>query len=340
MTKKFTYNAKLDLENGESIHNFHLRYTTYGALNTQKSNVVWIFHALTANSDAKEWWSGLVGDNKLFTPKKYFIICVNMPGSCYGSISPLHKNKNGDTYYHQFPLFTIKDMVKCYKLLRTHLGISQIEIGVGGSMGGQQLLEWAIEEPSLFKNIIPIATNAKHSPWGIAFNTSQRFAIEADVSWKLKHKKAGETGLKVARGIALLSYRSYETYSMAQSEETNNIISNFKSTSYQKYQGEKLAKRFNAFSYYFLTKSMDSHNVARGRTSVNKALRKIKAKTLIIGIETDILFPIQEQVLLSKTIPKARLAIISSTFGHDGFLLETKKIKKIIFSFLNNKKNA
>ncbi|MDQ6844143.1 MAG: homoserine O-acetyltransferase [Bacteroidota bacterium] len=333
--KIFRYNSPFQLESGITISGFHLGYSTYGNLNDAKDNVVWIFHALTANSKAEEWWPGLVGEGKLFDPKKYFIICVNMPGSCYGSTGPLDINPTtNEPYYHDFPFFTPRDMVRAYQFLKKFLGIKKIKIGIGGSMGGQQCIEWAIEEPELFEYIFPLATNAFHSAWGIAFNASQRMSIEATESWKEKRPGAGVEGMKVARSIALISYRHYETYHASQSEDSNGHLENFKPESYQRYQGEKLAKRFNAFSYYFLSKGMDSHNVGRGRESVEKALSLIKAKTLVIGITTDILFPLNEQEFLAKNIPSARLIAIDSLYGHDGFLLEFEKIQNLITKFL------
>ena len=337
----FKHNYPFQLESGFVLPEFHLGYTTLGTLNAAKDNVVWVFHALTANSDPTEWWAGLVGDNNLFNPQQHFIVCVNMPGSCYGSIHPLDIDSNtGEPYYHHFPLFTIRDMIKGYQHLKKFLGIDKIFVGLGGSMGGQQLLEWAVEEPELFEHIIPIATNAVHSPWAIAFNASQRMCIEADSTWKENEALAGINGMKVARSVALLSYRNYETYQLNQSEENKETINDFKSESYQRYQGEKLEKRFNAFSYYFLSRSMDSHNLGRARVSVVDALQSIVAKTVVIGIETDILFPISEQAFLAKHIPGASLAIIKSTFGHDGFLLEFEQIENVIKRFLAVKKIA
>ena len=239
-----------------------------------------------------------------------------------------------DEFYHNFPLFTIKDMVGAYQKLKNYLGIDRIHIGIGGSMGGQQLLEWAVTEPGLFNHIIPIATNAQHSPWAIAFNASQRISIETDETWKEKNETAGINGMKAARSIALLSYRNYETYQSAQSENENTALQDFKSESYQRYQGEKLAKRFNAFSYYFLSKSMDSHNIGRGRKSIADALKTINAKTLVIGISSDILFPTAEQEFIAANIPGAALNIIHSTYGHDGFLLEFSQMENIIINFL------
>lgn len=227
-------------------------------------------------------------------------------------------------------------MVRSYQHLRKFLGIEKIHTGIGGSMGGQQVLEWAIEQPDLFQHIFPVATNAAHSAWGIAFNASQRMAIEADSTWREKKSDAGIEGMKVARSIALISYRHYETYSRSQSHIENDLLSNYKSESYQRYQGEKLARRFNAFSYYKLSQGMDAHNVGRGRKSVEDALKKIKAKTLVIGIETDILFPLVEQQFLADKIPGAAFKAIHSHYGHDGFLLEFDQIERIIREFLQH----
>src|SRR5690606_36476268 len=154
-TQIFHYNHPFTLESGVTLPAYHLAYTTYGQLNAGNNNVVWIFHALTANSHPDDWWPGMVGENKFFDPSRYFIICVNMPGSCYGSIGPLEKNPGtGEQWFHDFPLFTTRDMVRAYKPLQKELGIQKIFAGIGGSMGGQQLLEWAIEEPELFEHII------------------------------------------------------------------------------------------------------------------------------------------------------------------------------------------
>jgi homoserine O-acetyltransferase len=194
-------------------------------MNAARNNVVWIFHALTANSAPHEWWEGLVGKGKIFDPEHHFIVCVNVPGSCYGSLSPLDIDvTTGFPYYHLFPHFTTRDIIRSFQPLRKYLGIEKINIGIGGSLGGQQLLEWACEEPELFEHIIPIATNAIHSPWGIAFNTAQRMAIEADGTWANRNAKAGEAGMKAARAMALISYRSYEGYSARQSFNQNQHV--------------------------------------------------------------------------------------------------------------------
>lgn len=341
LSQVFSSEKPFTLESGKVLQGFHLSYTVAGRLNEAKDNVVWIFHALTANSDPIEWWPGLVGPGHFFDPEKHFIVCVNMPGSCYGSISPIDTNSStGAPFYHHFPLFTTRDMIRSYQHLKDALGIEKIKIGIGGSMGGQQLLEWAIEEPNLFEYIIPIATNAFHSAWGIAFNTSQRLCIESDPSWQEQNAEAGLSGMKLARSIALLSYRHYETYQKAQSGVTENTAALpvdeqvFKASTYQQYQGDKLAKRFTAFSYFFLSKAMDTHNVGRNRGSAEQALQKVKAKTLVIGISTDILFPPSEQEFIAKHIPGAQVAIIDSLYGHDGFLLEYDAITGLLNNFI------
>ncbi|MEY4629262.1 MAG: homoserine O-acetyltransferase [Bacteroidota bacterium] len=329
-TLTYHYKGILQLESGKSIRDFPLAYTIIGKLNANKDNVVWIFHAMTANSDPSDWWEVMVGENKFFDPASHFIVCVNMPGSCYGSVNPLSTNPDsGEIYYRDFPFFTPLDMARAYEQLRVSLGIESIWMGIGGSMGGQQLLAWACEQPSLFTNIVPIATNAFHSPWGKAFNASQRMCIEADSSWKENIPDAGMEGLKVARSIALISYRHYDTYGKTQ-QDTDKAIENTRSESYQKYQGEKLAKRFNAWSYYMLTKSMDSHHLGRGVIEAEEKLERIKSKTLVIAISSDLLYPVIEQEFLAKHISGAKLEIIDSFYGHDGFLLEDQKLTKIL----------
>lgn len=334
----YQHKSPLVLESGKTIRDFQLAYTTIGTLNTGKTNAVWIFHAMTANSDPSEWWPGMVGEGKFFDPNDYFIICVNMPGSCYGSVSPLdHNPETGSPYYHTFPFFTPLDMVRAYDKIRQELGIEKIFLGIGGSMGGQQLLAWTTAQPSLFEYIVPIATNAFHSPWGKAFNASQRMSIEADSTWKDNTPTAGREGMKVARSIALISYRHYETYEQTQ-QDKDKEIENTRSESYQRYQGEKLANRFNAFSYYMLTKSMDSHHIGRGVLEAEEKLGAIQSKCLVIGISSDILYPTNEQQFIAAHVPNAKLKIIESVYGHDGFLLENESLTKILEEFIHPNK--
>lgn len=343
MTTLYNHIHPFVVESGEILPGFHLAYTTHGKLNAAKDNVVWIFHALTANSNPVEWWPGLVGEGKFLDPARYFIICVNKPGSPYGSISPLSKNpETKETFFTKFPVFTIRDMIKSYQHLKEHLGIKKIFIGLGGSTGGMQLLEWAIEEPELFEHIVPIATNAIMSPWGIAFNASQRMAIEADSTWQDHTQEAGQKGLAAARSIALLSYRHYNGFAITQRRDKAFVPlsdeAKFAADNYQRYQGLKLVNRFNALCYYRLSQSMDSHDVGRQRNGVENALKTISAKTLVIGITSDVLYPISEQEYLQKIIPGAQLLSIYSDYGHDGFLLEYEKIETALHKFIDEKK--
>ena len=308
-------NAPLVLENGEILDDLSIRYTTYGKLNSTRTNVVWVFHALTANSDPIEWWPGVVGEGEVINSDEHFIVCANMLGSCYGTTGP----KNS-----KFPLVTIADMVAVHKILRKHLGINKIHLGIGGSMGGQQLLEWAVQEPELFEKIVPLATNALHSPWGIAFNEAQRMALE-----NIDPSK----GLETARAIAMLSYRSYDTYGKSQLD-VDQRWDHFSASSYQRYQGEKLRKRFTLESYYTLSKAMDSHHLGRHYGSAEAALKRIKSEALVIGINSDILFPVHEQKFIADHIEKSELKIIDSDYGHDGFLIEAERLTTLLKEFI------
>jgi homoserine O-acetyltransferase/O-succinyltransferase len=332
----FHFNDVFELESGEKLSSFQLKFTTAGNLNEERTNAVWVCHALTGSSDFTDWWGGLFSPNGPFDPSKHFIICANLLGGCYGSTGPLsNKADSSGAYYHDFPVLTNRDVVRAFDLLRLELKIRKIHTIIGGSLGGQQVLEWAILQPQIFEHIIPIACNALHSPWGIAFNEAQRLAIEADPTWKQNDARAGMEGLKAARAIGMISYRHYNTYKETQSEKTPDKIDSYRAATYQRYQGEKLANRFNAFTYWLLSKMMDSHNVGRKRESIESALSQIQAKALVIGIESDILFPLQEQKYLSQHIPNATLEVLQSSYGHDGFLVEFDQLKTIISQYLN-----
>jgi homoserine O-acetyltransferase len=269
MPEIYKYNKPFELESGKQLKELQIGYNTYGKLNKDADNVVWVCHALTANSDVFDWWKGLFGVNDHFNPDDYFIVCANILGSHYGTTNPLSINPaTGQPYYLAFPQFTVRDMVKAHILLAESLGVDDIEVLIGGSLGGQQAVEWAIMEPERIKSIVLIATNAKHSPWGIAFNESQRLAISADHTFYSNSPDGGQKGLKAARSIALLSYRNYQTYAATQQEDEDHLVDGYKAASYQNHQGQKLVNRYNAYSYWYLSKTMDSHNVGRGRHGV------------------------------------------------------------------------
>jgi homoserine O-acetyltransferase/O-succinyltransferase len=335
--KYFHSKQPFTLEIGETLPEITIAYTTMGKLNEAKTNVIWICHALTGSADVAEWWSGLVGEAKLFDPAEHFIICANVLGSHYGSTSALSINpKTGSSYFHDFPFISVRDIANSFHLLCNHLNINHINTCIGGSLGGQQAVEMAIMFPDLIENLILVATNAQFSPWGIAFNETQRMAIAADPTWQHNAENAGQAGLKIARAIALLSYRNYQTYSITQQRSNEPLDRKFRAATYQHYQGEKLVSRFNAFSYWTLTCIMDSHDVGRGRGEVKDVLLGIKAKTLVLGIESDVLFPINEQQFLAKHIPNAVFEAIDSLYGHDGFLIENQLLTKVIRTWQSN----
>ena len=337
----FHYDREYELEAGGKLPGFQLKYTTLGQLNKDRSNVVWVIHALTGNSDVTSWWPGLFDAGGPYDPKNHFVICANTLGGCYGSTGPLSINPDtGKPFFHDFPMLTNRDIVRSFDLLRQELGLEKIETVIGSSLGGQQALEWSMESPDIFNHLILIACNANHSPWGIAFNEAQRLAIEADSTWKENDSRAGLNGLKAARAIAMLSYRSFEGFVEQQSEKSAEIFDGFRAATYQQYQGQKLAGRFNAFTYWTLSKAMDNHHVGRMRESVKAALHQVKAKTLVVGIESDLLFPLSEQQLLSENIPKAKLEIIHSLYGHDGFLVEFDQLKTLLNKFYQNKEST
>jgi homoserine O-acetyltransferase len=318
----FRYSGKFETESGEVIESLEICYHHTANYSPDK-RVIWICHALTANSNPIEWWDGLTGPGKLFDTDRFYIICANVLGSCYGTTGPASLDKEGRQYLLRFPQVTVRDTVKAHNILRKAIGIEQIDLITGGSIGGFQALEWAASYPQVVERLALIACNARVSPWGTAFNESQRLAILSDPTFtEQRDSNGGKKGLETARSIALLSYRSYEGYGVSQKEPDQDSLFAKRAGSYQQYQGEKISARFDAYSYFTLTKSIDSHNVGRYRGGVINALSKIEANTLVIGIDSDLLFPIEEQRFLAENIPKASFAEIKSLFGHDGFLLE------------------
>lgn len=327
------------LESGESLPNLTVCYHHTDNYTPDK-RVIWICHALTADSDPEGWWSGMVGDGRVFDTEKYFVVCVNMLGSCYGSTGPASNDANGAPYLLRFPQVTVRDIVKTQHLVKKHLGIETVDVIVGGSIGGFQALEWCAMYPGDVRNMALIACNARVSPWGTAFNESQRMALFADPTFEQQRDiHGGKAGLETARSIALISYRSYDGYGLTQKEDdANTPLFAQKAVGYQRYQGRKLSDRFDAYSYFTLAKAVDSHNIGRDRGGVAKALSAIDTPTVVIGIDSDYLFPLKEQQFLADNIPHAVFEPIHSDYGHDGFLLENQQIEQILkkhISFLN-----
>ena len=322
------------LESGDALAGAHVAYRTWGQLSAARDNVVWVCHALTANADVLDWWPGLFGEGHFFDPTDWFIVCANVLGSCYGSTCPLDPDPaTGLGRYQRFPLLTVRDLVAAHEALRQELGLARVHTLIGGSLGGQQALEWAVSRPEVFEHLVVIATSARHSAWGIAFNEAQRLAIEADATYHEGRPGGGDAGLAAARAVALLSYRGYDAYASTQTEPDDNRLSGFRASSYQRYQGDKLVARFDAYSYVALTYAMDSHHLGRGRGGVAAALAGIRARTLVLGITSDVLFPLAEQRTIAQGIAGAVYGELDSSFGHDGFLLETVKITQALEVF-------
>lgn len=242
----YYHSQPITLECGVVLTRLQIAYHTYGQLNAAKDNVIWVCHALTANSDVQSWWPGMVGDGLPFDTSRYFVVCANILGSYYGTEADgLFTNNEVP------PLLTIRDMAHLHILLRQHLSITKINLLVGGSMGGYQALEWVLTEPAIHHKMFLIATSAAESAWGIAIHTAQRLAIEADATWK--ENSGGGKGLKAARAIGMLVYRSYEQYVLSQTEPDTEKADNLKASSYIEYQGDKLVQRFNAKNYWLST---------------------------------------------------------------------------------------
>ncbi len=326
------------LECGAVLPRVTVAYHRYGTLNAARDNVIWVCHALTANSDPVDWWAGLVGPGDTIDTEQYCVICANMLGSCYGTTGPAALDPaTGQRYGRDFPTVTVRDMARLHIALADILEIRRIQLVIGGSMGGQQALEWAILQPERIEQLCALATNARHSAWGIAFNESQRMALQADPTFGSDEPEAGRAGLEAARAIAMLSYRHYRTYQATQIEPDAAEFESFRASSYQRYQGFKLWKRFDPAAYWTLSRAMDSHNLARGRESVEAALGQIQAASLIIGIDTDVLFPLEEQQVLARHIPRSQLEVITSDYGHDGFLTETRTVGRLLATFLSER---
>ncbi|MEN2282046.1 homoserine O-acetyltransferase [Algoriphagus sp. SE2] len=334
----FHSSTPLELESGEILSEFDLTYTTYGQLNEKKSNVIWVIHALTGDSNASEWWSGLIGEDKFYDPSYYFIICANLLGSCYGSTSPLSTIPNSEqSYYYDFPELTTRDLAASLERLREYLKIEQIHTLIGGSLGGQVSLEWAYTLGKKLTNAVILASTAKTSPWVIGINEAQRMAIEADNSWGKKTIDAGKKGLEAARAIAMLSYRHPDDFQKKQLDFEEKL-DGFRAASYIRYQGNKISKRFNALSYWTLSKTMDSHDLGRKRGGVKKALSEITAKVLAIGVNSDLLFLSEESRFICEHAQKGTFKEINSTAGHDAFLIEFEQLSYFLKSFyLENK---
>ena len=316
-------------EAGGSLDQLEIIYHTSPRKYQKGERVVWLCHALTANSDPLDWWPEMVGEGCCVNPDKDFVVCVNIFGSAYGTTGPRSIENP-----LSFPFFTVRDTARLFTLVREHLGIEQVDLLIGSSIGGFHALEWAIMEGKVIQHAAFIATAPRVSPWLSAWMEVQRMALEADPTFRAcENLDGGRKGLEAARAISLISYRSFDGYNLTQYETDDDCLFASRAASYERYQGEKLVKRgFDAYSYYFLLHCVDSQNVGRNRGGVANALAQIKAKSIVISITSDGLFPPAESSIWAQHIPHAQYFEIESRFGHDGFLLETEQITHILGS--------
>lgn len=337
MRHLFRYNAPFRLESGVELKQLEIAYHTFGTLNADASNVVWVCHALTANSDVADWWPHTVEKGCFLDPERHFVVCANILGSHYGTTGPLSVDPDtGEPYYGDFPAITLRDMARAHSLLAGELGIGRISALVGSSVGGFQALEWAASEPSRFDRLVLIATDAKASPWAIAIDETQRMAILADSTYGSRTPEAGKAGLAAARAIGLLTYRGGSGYNATQADSPEAAFgSPHRACTYQRYQGDKLCRRFNAYSYVSILNSFDTHDIGRDRGGVEAALAAITARTIVVGISSDLIFPPADMKALADKIPGAVYREISSEFGHDGFLVEHSRLNSILNPFMN-----
>lgn len=335
--KTHIHKSPFKLEMGGVLPQLQIAYHTYGELSPKKDNVVWVCHALTANSDVADWWPGTVAKGRFLDPEKYFIICANIIGSCYGTTGPMSINPaSGKPYCRDFPKYTMRDIVRAHILLADALGIDKIHALVGSSVGGFQAVEWAVMEPARIERLALIATDAYASPWTIAIDETQRMAILSDPTYFEDRADGGAKGLAAARALGLLTYRGGKGYNLTQQDPSAEEYLNpdHRACTYQRHQGKKLIDRFDAYSYMAILQSFDTHHVGRGRGGMAKALSSISCPALVVGLTTDIIFTPEEMRKLALMIPNARYEEIVSPFGHDGFLVEADQLNALLKPFI------
>jgi len=328
------------LENGTTLREVPVAYQTWGTLNAAGDNAVIVCHALTGDPDVADWWDGLLGPDRALDPTEDFVVCLNVPGSPYGSISPVTPDPaTGAPYGANFPVFTIRDTVRLHRRALEHLGVRQVACAIGGSMGGMQVLEWAFattEEGAQFaRSLVPIAVGGRHTAWQIGWSEAQRQAIYADPRWRDGRYPLDDPptkGLATARMMAMVSYRSPSSFDgrfgrdvMPEKEGRPYAVE-----SYLRHQGDKLVGRFDPNCYVHLTKQMDTHDVARDRGEYASVLESIQQPTLVVGIDSDVLYPLPEQRGLAEHLPRATLEVLSAPHGHDSFLIELDALSEIV----------
>lgn len=340
--------STFDLECGETLTQVPVAYQTWGTLNAERDNAVLVCHALTGHPDVTSWWDGLLGPDRALDPSEDFVVCLNVPGSPYGSVSPVTTDPNtGTPYGADFPPFTTRDTVALHRRALEHLGVRGASCAIGGSMGGMHVLEWAFETTEdgspFVRSLVPVAVGGRHTAWQIGWSETQRQAIYADPKWRNGSYPASdppEEGLATARMIAMVSYRSHTSFDRrfgrgVTAEHETEAGPPFAVENYLQYQGEKLLDRFDANCYVHLTEQMDTHDVARDRGAYEAVLSSICQPTLVVGIDSDVLYPLTEQRELAAHIPKATLDVISAPHGHDSFLIEHDVLSSHVAAWRN-----
>ncbi len=328
--RKLTHPHPFTTESGFTFPHLDIAYKTWGRPNAAGDNAVLICHALTGHAAADEWFPGLFGPDGILNPERQFIICSNVLGSCYGSTGPGSIDpRTGAPYGAAFPIVTIRDMVAVQRILLDALGVTGIELALGGSMGGMQVLEWAVMDTRV-RAMYLMATTAAHSAWAIGINEAQRQAIYADPHWNGGDIRPGHpprAGLSAARQMAMLTYRSAPAFERRFGRHMQGSATDwFQVQSYLNYQGHKLVDRMDALAYVRLTQAMDSHDLARGRGTLEQVLAAIRIPTLVLGIRSDLLYPTTEQIHLATHLGAATYAELDSDEGHDAFLIEFPKM--------------
>ncbi|NNE70126.1 MAG: homoserine O-acetyltransferase [Rhodothermales bacterium] len=327
---------ELTLESGRVMRLVPVAYQTWGRLNSRGDNAVVVCHALTGDTDAEAWWPELIGPGRPIDTDRLFVVCANTLGSPYGSASPLTVDPDtGGAYGASFPDVTIRDTVSSHRALLSHLGVQRVAHVIGGSMGGMLALEWAFHR-HLVRSFSVVAAGGRHSPWSIAWGEAQRQAIFADPDFRdgaYSPDRPPLRGLSVARMMAMVSYRSAGEFSGRFGRDRSDA--GFEVESYLHHQGQKLNGRFDANCYISLTRQMDTHDVGRSRGGYEHALDALPQPAVVVGIRSDVLYPLEEQAELASLLPAGRLEVLSSPYGHDSFLVDREGLAGIVAPFLN-----
>ncbi len=345
----FSEDGPFTLESGGSLRPVNLRYAIYGELNERRDNAILVCHALSGSARVGDWWPQLFGEHGIFDLNRDSVICANVIGSCYGSTGPQTVNPvTGKPFGASFPLVTVRDWVRSQALLLDHLGIEKLRAVIGGSIGGMQAIQWAIDYPDRVERSIAIGA-VPLTAMGLALNHLQRLAILNDVNWRngeYESDRQPNGGLALARAIAMISYKSADLFTERYARNPNrngedplrSLAGRYDIGGYLDYQGEIFTRRFDANSYLIITKAMDNFHHAKGFESERAALERIKARALLVGISSDWLFPPGEVKALAERMReagvKAEYAELRSNHGHDGFLAEPDAFAPIVRRFL------